>query len=62
MVEIIDQDKFNNPGSGIMDPVEHSIVEEGWGAGLNRQDGPQILEQWVGLNSIAEIIRRGSQR
>jgi hypothetical protein len=42
-----------------MDPVEHSIVEEGWGAGLNRPDGPQLLEQWDGIRSIPELIQDG---
>jgi hypothetical protein len=60
MVEFLDKDKFNKPGSGIMDPVEHSIVEEGWGEGLNRPDAPQLLEQ-MGATSIAELIRRSSK-
>jgi hypothetical protein len=59
MAENFNQDKFNQPGSGIMDPVEHSIVEEGWGAGLNRPDGPQLLEQWDGIRSIPELIQDG---
>jgi hypothetical protein len=58
----LEQNKFDVPCSGIMDPVEHSVIEEGWGAGLNRPDGPQLLERWGGITPIPELIERGPRK